>query len=197
VIVMSRSRDRRPIGAPIERIGLPAGLIAVSGGALMVIGAFLSWLTTTTETGGSTSVSGFGAISGDNSVAGSNLNDLLATGGLGTYRPGLIGLVFGLVAILSGGVVVSARPRARRPFRIAASLLLLAGIAGAGWGVLRGVAPGTGGVFTDGSGDAGVGPWVTASGGVLLLLVAGWLFAGRADRTIDAADRRHRGIQPS
>lgn len=193
---MSRSRDRRPIGASPERTGLPAGLIAVSGGALMVIGAFLSWLTATTETGGSTSISGFGAISGDNSVAGINLNDLLATGGLGTYRPGLIGLVFGLVAILSGGVVVSARPR-RRPFRVAASLLLLAGIAGAGWGVLRGVAPGTGGVFTDGSGDAGVGPWVTATGGVLLLLVAGWLFAGRADRTIDAADRRHRGIQPS
>lgn len=193
---MSRSRDHRSGGARIERTGLAGGLIAVAGGALMVIGAFLSWLTTATETGGRTSISGFGAISGDNSVAGSNLNDFLATGGLGTYRPGLIGLTFGLVAVLSGAVVAAARPRGQRPFRIAACLILLAGVAGAGWGVLRGVAPGTGGVFSDGSGSAGVGPWVTATGGLLLLLVALWLFAGRADRAVGAPVQRHRGIQP-
>lgn len=162
----------------------------------MVSAAFLSWLTTATDTGGISSISGFGAISGDNSVAGGNLNDLLATSGLGTYRPGLIGLVFGITAILSGSTVAAVRPSGQRPFRIAACLILLAGVAGAGWGVLRGMAPGTGGVFTDGSGNAGVGPWVTATGGVLLLLVAGWLFAGRADRTVVAAGRRHRGIQP-
>jgi hypothetical protein len=193
---MSRSRDQRPAGAPSERTGLTGGLIAVAGGALMVSAAFLSWLTTATDTGGISSISGFGAISGDNSVAGGNLNDLLATGGLGTYRPGLIGLVFGITAILSGSTVAAVRPSGQRPFRIAACLILLAGVAGAGWGVLRGMAPGTGGVFTDGSGNAGVGPWVTATGGVLLLLVAGWLFAGRADRTVVAAGRRHRGIQP-
>lgn len=193
---MSRSRDHRSGGARIERSGLPGGLIAVAGGALLVIGGFLSWLTTTTETGGTTSISGFGRISGDNTVAGSNLNDLLSTGGLGTYRPGMIGLVFGLLAILAGAVVATARPRAQRPFRVAACMILVAGIAGAGWGVLRGVAPGTGGVFTDGSGSAGVGPWVSAAGGLLLLLVALWLFAGRADRAVQDAARRHRGIQP-
>lgn len=176
------------------RTGLPAGLLAAGGGALMVIGAFLAWLTTSTETGGRTSVSGFGAISGDTPLASSNLNDLLSADHLGTFRPGLVGLVVGGIAVFAGVGAALVRPSGRRPFRVVGVLLVAAGLVGLGWGLFRGVDPGTGGVLATGEGSSGAGPWLTAAGGLLVGLSGGWLLSGRADARCDPVTR-HPGIQ--
>lgn len=170
-------------------------MIAGAGGVVMAIGAFLAWLTTATETGGRTSVSGFGAISGDNPLSGTNLNDVLSTGGLGSFRPGLVALVAGAIAVLAGSAAAMSRPTGRHPFRIAAALLVLAGVAGLAWGLFRGFVPGTGGVLAAGEGAAGAGEWVTAAGGLLALATGCWLLSGRADLRRSDPSTRHHGIQ--
>ncbi|MGI8414748.1 MAG: hypothetical protein ACR2P2_00770 [Nakamurella sp.] len=183
---MTRRSSRTAAGRrprPIPRTGAPAGVVAGAGGALMVIGAFLSWLSTSSDAGGSTVISGFGTISGGSTLAGQNLNDLLSIGGLGTFRPGLIGLIFGSLAVLGGIAVALQRPRGAHSFRVAAVFLLLCGVVGAGWGLYRSFAPGTAGILAAGDGSAGTGPWMTAAGGLVIVAAGCWLLAGRADPT--------------
>lgn len=160
----------------------------------MVIGAFLSWLSTSSDAGGNTVISGFGTISGGSTLTGQNLNDLLSMGGLGSFRPGLIGLIFGILAVLTGIVVALQRPRGAHSFRVAAVLLLLCGAVGAGWGLYRGFAPGTAGILAAGDGSAGAGPWMTSVGGLVIAGAGCWLLAGRADRGVNRP-LGNRGIQ--
>lgn len=192
---MSTRPDRRPAVRRSPRTGLPGGVICAAGGALLVIAGFLGWLSTATDTGGRTTVSGFGSIGGDNTVVGGNLNDLLDSSGLGGYRPGLVGLILGIIAIASGIAVALQRPSADRSFRVAGVLLAVVGVIGLSWGLLRGFVPGTAGVLMPGDSSAAAGPWLTAGGGLLVLVAAGWLLAGRADPDHTDLPQRHRGIQ--
>lgn len=192
---MNNRPGRRPVVRRLPRTGLPGGLISAAGGALLVVAGFLGWLRTATETGGRTTVSGFGSIGGDNTLVGGNLNDLLASSGLGGYRPGLVGLILGIIAIPTGIAVALRRPAVNRPFRVAGVLLALVGLIGSGWGCYRGLAPGTAGVLAAGDSTAAAGPWVTAGGGLLVLIAAGWLLVGRADPDDTDLPLRHRGIQ--
>jgi hypothetical protein len=72
-------------------------------------------------------------------------------------------------------------------------VLCLAGLLCTGWGVFRGVHPGDAGVFEAGDVAVGVGPWLTALGGVLMLVAAAVIFAGAIN---PAPPPARRGIQP-
>lgn len=183
---------------------LGAGLVAVLGGLAMVIGSFLPWIHTATEDGGSTGISGWGTISGASEMAGFDLNDILAMDGLGTYRPGALGAVFGGLAMVAGVVLAAVTPgrraaargeSTRPPHRITASALVLCALAGMAWGIFRALAPGDAHVLLPGEGTAGIGPWITAVGGLLVLAVAVAVLTGRLDPSDEVAPR-HPGIQP-
>src|SRR6478609_3172607 len=122
------------------------GVAAVAGvGGLLTIGSsFLPWISTATEDGGSTSITGWGGITGSSGIAGTNLNDVLD--GAGTYRPGLIGAIFGVIALIAA-IAITAVAGGARPHRVTASVLVLCGLAGVGWGLFRGFDPGDAGVF--------------------------------------------------
>ena len=161
------------------------------GGLLAFLASFLTWISTSTDDGGSTAINGWGGISGSSQIAGTNLNDVLV--GASTYRPGLLCLIFGAVAVFAGLAVVAVS-QGRRPHRITAVVLVLAGGVLLAWGVLRGLAPGGAGVLDTGEGSAGLGPWLTAVGGVLVVGAAGFILAGRIDPVAPVV--RRRGIQP-
>lgn len=146
-----------------------------------------------TDRGGLTSIGGLGAVSGDSSLAGTNLNDLIS--GIGSFRPGLIGLLIGAIAVLAGVVLALVRPVRPRPFRVSAALLTALGVAATGWGVYRWIDPDPAGVLGGGRGMSGAGVWLTVAGGLVLLGVAVWLWWGRADARSEEIPR-HRGIQP-
>ena len=61
------------------------------------------------------------------------------------------------------------------------AVLVLCGLAGVGWGLFRGFDPGDAGVFEAGDAAAGIGPWLTALGGVLVLAAAVAIFVGVID----------------
>ncbi|NNG34706.1 hypothetical protein [Nakamurella aerolata] len=172
-----------------------AGIVAGLGGAAAIVGAVLPWISTTGE-GGRIGISGLGSITGSQ-LGGSNLNDLIAIGGVGSYRPGLVGLVAGIITVLLGiGIVLAAAGgvRGSRPWRWVSLPLLLLGVLTAGWGLWRTFAPGTAaGVLAAGDAAAGAGPVVSAIGGVLMLVAGGWLLSGRADPA--PVTRRSAGIQ--
>ncbi len=168
------------------------GALAVTGGLLALVATFLPWLSADTEDGGTTSITGWGGITGSSQIAGTNLNDVL--NGEGTYRPGLIGLIFGVIAAVAGVVVMAHLPEGRRPHRITASVLILCGLACLGFGLWRAIAPGDASVFEDGETSAAFGPWLTAVAGVLILVSAVLILAGRIDPRSSAPVRR--GIQP-
>jgi len=168
-------------------IGAVAGL-----GALLMIGAsFLPWISTGTEDGGRTAITGWGGITGSSGIAGTNLNDVLD--GAGTYRPGLIGAIFGVIALIAA-IAVAAVAGGARPHRVTASVLVLCGLVGVGWGVFRGFDPGDAGVFEAGDAAVGIGPWLTALGGLLVLAAAVTILVGVIDPPVTSAGRR--GIQP-
>ena len=75
------------------------GALAVLGGLIAFAASFLPWLSAGTEDGGTTAITGWGGITGSSQIAGTNLNDVL--NGQGSYRPGLIGLIFGVVAAVT------------------------------------------------------------------------------------------------
>ncbi len=156
----------------------------------MIVSSFLPWIGTGTEDGGSTAISGWGSITGDSEIAGTNLNDVL--NGAATYRPGLIGLLFGAVAAVAA-VAVASVARGRRPHRVTAALFVLCGLMGAGWGLYRAINPGDAGVFEAGDVTVGIGPWLTAVAGLLVLGAAAVILSGRIDPP-DPAVRR--GVQP-
>jgi hypothetical protein len=72
-------------------------------------------------------------------------------------------------------------------------VLSLTGLICTGWGVFRGIDPGDAGVFEAGDVSVGIGPWLTALGGVLMLAAAAVIFAGVIDPPKPPA---RRGIQP-
>ncbi len=112
-------------------IGAVAGL-----GALLMIGAsFLPWISTGTEDGGTTTITGWGGITGSSGIAGTNLNDVLD--GDGTYRPGLIGAIFGVVALVAAIAIASVKGGAR-PHRVTAAVLSLCGLVGYWLGAVPG-----------------------------------------------------------
>ena len=171
---------------------------AAIGSLLMISAAFLSWVGTDTDDGGTTAITGWGTITGDSDIAGTNLNDVLDITGSSTYRPGLLGVIFGGIGLLAAVVLAASAARRTtrspaRPHRITAAVLTVCGTVGLGWGIVRGVAPGDAGVLGPGDGAAGVGPWLTAVGGLLLIAVAVSVFAGTAD---PPEALRSRGIQP-
>ncbi len=178
----------RPDGTTRVRRGVAA--IAAVGGAAAALASFLPWIGTDTEDGGTTSITGWGSISGTSSIAGTNLNDVMQEW---TYRPGLIGLLFGAVGVVAAIALAATVGRNGRPHRITAAVLTLCGLACVGWGVLRGIAPGDAGVFDAGETYAEIGPWVTAAGGAVMLAAAAVVFAGRIDPPVPTP---RRGIQP-
>jgi hypothetical protein len=173
--------------------GLRRAIGAVAGlGALLMIGAsFLPWISTDTEDGGTTTITGWGGITGSSGIAGTNLNDVLD--GDGSYRPGLIGAIFGVIALIAAIAIASVQGGAR-PHRVTAAGLSLCGLVGGGWGLFRGLDPGDAGVFDVGEAAAGIGPWLTALGGVVVIAAAVTIFVGVIDPPARATDRR--GIQP-
>jgi hypothetical protein len=167
-----------------------AAAAAGAGGLLTIGSSFLPWISTATEDGGSTSITGWGGITGSSGIAGTNLNDVLD--GAGTYRPGLLGLIFGAIALIAA-IALASVSRGQRPHRITAAVLTLCGLACAAFGVFRGVDPGDAGVFEPGDVSVAIGPWLTALGGVFMLAAAAVIFAGVID---PPARTRWRGIQP-
>lgn len=164
--------------------------IAGAGGLLMIASSFLPWIGTATEDGGSTAISGWGSISGDSEIAGTNLNDVLD--GAATYRPGLIGLLFGALTVIAA-IAVAAVGGGRRPHRVTAALLMLCGLMGMGWGLYRGISPGNAGVFEAGEVSVGIGPWLTALGGLLVIVAGLAILIGGIDPPEPTV---RRGIQP-
>jgi hypothetical protein len=169
------------------------GIAALTGlGGLVMFGAsLLPWISTNTEDGGSTTINGWGGITGSSQIAGTNLNDVLD--GAASYRPGLIGLIFGVITVIAA-IVIASIAKGLRPHRITAALLVLCGLVAVGWGVFRGVNPGDAGVLDAGEAAAGLGPWLLVLGGVLTLAAAVLIFAGVIDPQLSASGRR--GIQP-
>ncbi len=167
------------------------GAVAGLGAVLMIGSSFLPWISTDTEDGGSTSITGWGGITGSSGIAGTNLNDVLD--GTGTYRPGLIGAIFGLIAVIAAIAIAGVQGGAR-PHRVTAAVLSLCGLVGVGWGLFRGLDPGDAGVFNAGEAAAGIGPWLTALGGIVVIASAMTIFFGIIDQPVQAIDRR--GIQP-
>jgi hypothetical protein len=179
-----------PTGRDAAAVRRWVAALAGVAGLLMVGASFLPWISAATEDGGTTSITGWGGITGSSGIAGTNLNDVLD--GDGTYRPGLIGLIFGVITVIAA-ITIAAISRGPRPHRITAAVLSLCGLVTAGWGLYRGLVPGDANVFQDGETSAGLGPWCTALAGVLALAAAGLIFAGRIDPPTRPA---RRSIQP-
>jgi len=114
-------------------------------------------------------------------------------GGAASYRPGLIGLIFGGITVIAA-IVIASIAKGRQPHRVTAALLLLCGLIAVGWGVFRGIDAGDAGVFDAGEATAGFGPWMLAVGGLLTLASAVLIFAGVIDPQVSPSVRR--GIQP-
>jgi len=165
--------------------------VAAAGGLLAVVASFLSWIHTETVDGGNTAITGWGGITGSSSIAGSNLNEVLD--GESTYRPGVIGVIFGLIAVVAA-IAIASVAKGQRPHRITASVLVLCGLVLAAWGLYRGIDAGDAGVFEPGEASAGAGPFLTAVGGVLTIVAAVAIFAGLIDPPERLTGRR--GIQP-
>ncbi len=168
------------------------GAVALLGGLLALVATFLPWLSADTADGGRTSITGWGGITGSSQIAGTNLNDVL--NGVGSYRPGLVGLILGVVAAIAGVVIMVYLPEGRRPHRVTAAVLSLCGLVCLGFGLWRGLAPGDASVFEAGETSAAFGPWLTAIGGAAMLVPAVAIFLGRIDATVPRPMRR--GIQP-
>jgi hypothetical protein len=157
-----------------------AGLAAGAAGLLLIGASFLGWITTPMQSGGRTSISGWGMISGgSDEVDGVNFNDLMA--GVGSYRPGAVALVAGAVALIPA-LIIAVTGAGRRPSRLVGVLLGLCGAVAVAWGLARVIAPGDAlGVLPSGQHAAGAGPYLTVLGGVVLVAAAGTVLSGFLD----------------
>jgi hypothetical protein len=185
----ARPSARPPATRPGTRRWIAA--VAAVGGALMIGSSFLPWISTGTEDGGNTAITGWGGITGSSGIAGTNLNEVLD--GAGTYRPGLIGLIFGVITLIAA-IAVASVTKGERPHRITAAVLTLCGLVGLAWGLFRSINPGDAGVFDTGEASAGIGPWGTAIGGAITLAAAVLIFVGIIDPPPPPTSRR--SIQP-
>ena len=189
---MRGGRGRRPAASTRVRAPRRAllALVALAGAVLNLTASFQVWLRLPDGAGGISTVGGWGAISGGAQIAGQNLND--AMDGRATFRPGLIPLLFGGLAVpavlalvlVSGGM---------RPHRITGAVLAGCGLLTVGWGIWRAVAPDSVGLLAAGEGSPGIGQWLCIGGGLLLVGVAASLLLGVLD---PPAVIRTRGIQP-
>ncbi len=166
-----------------------AGLVASAG---CILASTLTWLSVPDGTGGTTSLSGWGGVSGGQ-ISGQNVNDALA--GFASFRPGGLAVVIGGLSLLAA-VGIALVARGRQPHRIPAAVLMLGGAGGLVWGLLRGTSPGDlNGTYADVRSQisSGAGPWLTAGCSVILLAAAVVVFTGLLDPPQPV---RHRGIQP-
>lgn len=165
---------------PRRALRRTVGLVAAVAGAVMAAASLLSWITTPMETSGRITISGWGDITGGNPmIDGSNLNVLMS--GIGSYRPGVPGLVAGALA-LTPALIVAATGDGQRPNRVAGVVLGLCGLVGGIWGVARVTAPGDAvGVLPGGLASPGWGPWLTGLAGLVLVAAAVAVLAGLLD----------------
>lgn len=98
-------------------------LVALLAGLMMIIASFSVWLTLPDGTGGTTTISGWGIVSGGSQISGQNVNDAMT--GFATFRPGPIPLIFGVLAVLSAAAVAVVA-RGERPHRIPAAVMACA-----------------------------------------------------------------------
>lgn len=154
-------------------------LVALLSSAGCVAASALTWLSLPDGVGGSTAISGWGAISGGSQIAGENLNDAL--NGLATFRPGMLAVVVGGLGLLAA-IGIAAVARGDKRHRVPAAVLALAGLTGLAWGIVRGLAPDSVQLLGPGeNGGSGTGPWLTAGCSALLLATAVVIFIGRLD----------------
>ncbi|MET3806450.1 hypothetical protein ABIB25_003465 [Nakamurella sp. UYEF19] len=169
---------------------LVVALCVVLASAGCIGASTLVWFTVP----GGASISGWGHISGGQADGnGQNINDVLAGLTTSTYRPGVLAVVIGVLALLAGlGIALVAR--GEKPHRIPAALLALCGAGGLTWGLLRALSPGDlAGLYPDACNGSGLGPWLTAASSVVLLAAAVVVFLGLLDPPPPVA---RRGIQP-
>ena len=143
-----------------------------------IAASVLTWLSLPDGAGGTTRVSGWGAISGGSQIAGENIND--AMNGNATFRPGTLAVIIGAFALLAS-IGIAVVGKGQRPHRIPAAVLTLCGVAGLAWGILRAIRPDSAGVLNPGEGSSGVGPWLLAGCALVLVAVAAAIFAGLLD----------------
>lgn len=175
---------------PTRTLRLVVALGAVLASAGCITASILTWISLPDGTGGATSISGWGGITGGQ-IDGQNINDAMS--GFATFRPGTLSVVIGGLALLAA-VGIASLARGDKPHRIPASVLALCGLGGLAWGVLRGVSPGDlAGVLGAGESSSGPGPWLTAGCSLILLAAAAVVFTGVLDPPRPV---RHRGIQP-
>ena len=170
---------------------LPVALCAVVASGALVVASDLTWLSLPDGAGGTTAVSGWGVISGGSQIAGGNIND--AMNGNATFRPGVLGLIIGIAALVAAGAVLVV-VRGPRPHRIPAAVEALCGAAASAWGIVRIRNPDSVGVLQPGEGSSGAGPWVTTGAGILLLAVAIAVLTGLLDPPRPPA---RRGMSPA
>lgn len=174
-----------------RQVRIGCGVAALAAGLALIGSSFLGWITTAMVGGGRTSISGWGMISGGNPVIdGVNLNTLMA--GEGSYRPGVPVLAIGAITVVPA-LILAVTGAGHRPNRVVGGLLAACGAAGVGWGLAKIIAPGDAvGVLPDGQGAPGAGPMLATAAGVVLLVVAGLLLAGRLDPPVTMP---RRGVQ--
>lgn len=166
-----------------------AGLVADAAGLGLIVASFLSWVTTPMQTGGRTSISGWGMISGgSDEVDGVNFNDLMS--GAGSFRPGAVALIAGVVALIPA-LIIAVTGAGRRPNRVVAVVLGLAGAVAVVWGLIKAISPGDVlGVLPAGQASAGAGPYLTVFCGLVLIAVAVAVLGGFLDPAGGSVSRR-------
>lgn len=175
-----------------RRLRLLLALALAASGLISALAGFLGWLVVATASGGRTVVDGWGAITGNPSLTGENLNTL--TGGDGSYRPALVALSSGIL-LIAGAISLLPPPRGDHPYRIGAALTTLVAVGLAVWGVIRLVDPDPLAILEDGEAAAGAGPWVILTCGVIGIAAVVPVFLGLVDDRI-VQRPPHKGIQP-
>lgn len=169
-------------------------LIVALGAMLASAGCIIASVLTWIQVPDGAAISGWGHIVGGQPDGNNtNINDALQGLTTATYRPGVLAMIVGVLALLAafGIALVS---RGEKPHRIPAAVLVLCGVGGIAWGLIRGVAPGDlASLYPGGVTSSGIGPWLTAGCSVILLAAAVVVFTGVLDPPPTV---RHRGIQP-
>jgi len=169
-----------------------AGLSALAGGLALIASTFLGWITTPMQSGGTTSISGWGTISGGSElVDGVNLNTLMA--GMGSYRPAVPVVIVGAVTVIPALVLAVTGPGAR-PRRIVGAILVVCGAMATAWSLVKVIAPGDAlGVLPEGEHAPGFGPMLATAAGLVILAAGVVAVLGLLDPPERAVPR---GIQP-
>ena len=186
-----RSGTGRPAPGRATTAGRVVAVAALAAALLLIGASFATWLALPDGAGGTTSVSGWGQISGGSQITGQNLND--AMNGNATFRPGLVVLLFGALAI-PAALAVAPAGKGAHPHRIAAVVLTLSGLIATGWAIWRLLTPDSAELLEAGEGRPGAGQWLALAGGLVLLGAAGMIFARLAD---PPEPLQRKGIQPT